>query len=370
MEDWSMHQLKEEAASRLGNDKAYELQEYASNLTAKKLPVIFTLNHLGKITGTDYEFLYETVNRKREFANYRMFAIAKRSGGRRFIHSVSKKLLMVQKFINTEILQSQKLHHCSYAYHPSGGIKNCAAAHCGAKWLFQFDLADFFYNINEIDVYGIFQKMGYRKLLSFELARLCTTIHLPYKLKSMLLRSSIVDKYSFYANCNSIGVLPQGAPSSPMLSNLAAMALDEDLYAFTLDNGFVYTRYADDLTFSAVNLPSCMTIGKIRNQIIQIIRKNRFKENVNKIRIAGPGAKKIVLGLLVDGNQPRISKEMYKRIDRHIYAVNKFGWEDTAKHEDFDSAFGFNNHLLGLISYLKDVDFDRHKLFIEKLNKL
>jgi RNA-directed DNA polymerase len=186
----------------------------------------------------------------------------------------------------------------------------------------------------------------------------------------MLLRSSIVDKYSFYANCNSIGVLPQGAPSSPMLSNLAAMALDEDLYAFTLDNGFVYTRYADDLTFSAVNLPSCMTIGKIRNQIIQIIRKNRFKENVNKIRIAGPGAKKIVLGLLVDGNQPRISKEMYKRIDRHIYAVNKFGWEDTAKHEDFDSAFGFNNHLLGLISYLKDVDFDRHKLFIEKLNKL
>ncbi|MCL4546167.1 MAG: reverse transcriptase family protein [Deltaproteobacteria bacterium] len=371
MEDWSTHQLKENAIIKLGSEKANDLQKYTTNLKIQSLPVIFTLNHLGIITNTEYSFLYKTVCREREYVNYRMFPIKKRSGGTRFIHAVSKKLSIVQTFINNIILQSQQPHNCSYAYHPSGGIKKCAAMHCNAKWLFQFDLADFFYRINEIDVYNIFQRMGYRKLLSFELARLCTTIRLPRQLQSMLkqVKSFSLDDYPFYNN-DFIGVLPQGSPTSPMLSNLAAMELDEDLYVFALKNGFIYTRYADDLTFSAINLPQGMSIGKIRWQIIQIIRKNCFKENSNKIRIAGPGAKKIVLGLLVDGNQPRISKEMYKRIEKIFYYVNRFKFENTAKHLGFNSTFGLINHLLGLISYLKDVDSDRYGLFNKKFNEL
>ena len=72
-----------------------------------------------------------------------------------------------------------------------------------------------------------------------------------------------------------LGVLPQGAPTSPMLSNLVAKNLDEDLYEYSQNNNFIYSRYADDLTFSAFMLPS-KSIALIKREIIHIIRKNGF----------------------------------------------------------------------------------------------
>ena len=108
-----------------------------------------------------------------------MFAVRKRSGGRRFIHTPTKHLLTVQQFINTCILQRVPIHPSAFAFHRRGGIRKCAAVHCGAKWLFQFGLTDFFYDITEVDVFRVFQGLGYGRLLAFELARICTTTRLP-----------------------------------------------------------------------------------------------------------------------------------------------------------------------------------------------
>jgi RNA-directed DNA polymerase len=371
MEAWSVHHLFEKAQAKLGPDTASDLQKYAHRLINTGLPVIFSLGHFAKITNSDYKFLRDTIERKRELANYKMFAVKKRSGGRRFIHAVSGKLMSVQQFINAEILQKVFLHPCSFAFHRNGGIGRCAASHCGARWLFQYDLSDFFYDITEVDVFSVFERLGYRKLLYFELARLCTTTHLPRHLKCHLhFKKSFFDKNLPYKGTTVVGVLPQGAPTSPMLSNLAAEKLDKRLNDFAFDNGFVFSRYADDLTLSARRLPQNMSIGEIHRKIVCTIRECGFKENRKKIRIAGPGSKKIVLGLLVDGEQPRISREMYKRIDRHLHAAMKFGIADTAKHEDFDSAYGFYNHLSGLISFVKDVDKKRWSDFHERFSKL
>lgn len=89
-------------------------------------------------------------------------------------------------------------------------------------------------------------------------------------------------------------------------------------------------------------------------------------ENVSKIRVAGPGSKKIVLGLLVDGNVPRLSKQTYKRIERHLYSIKKFGLSEVARHEKFDSPIGFYNHVAGLIAFVKDVDNARWLEFSQK----
>jgi len=380
MEAWSVHHLFDKASENLGSKTASELQQYASRLIHSGIPVIFSLGHLAKIVGADYQFLHDTVNRKRDAANYRMFAIHKRSGGRRFIHAVSGSLLSFQQFLNNDILQKIRPHTCSFAFHSDGGIRNCASRHCGARWLFQFDLADFFYSISEIRAYHVFKKLGYKNLLAFEFARLCTTTHLPKsvvrKLTSKYWNYEIIEfeegetKLPYMNIRNPIGVLPQGAPTSPMISNLAAFSLDEKLHHYALSNGFVYTRYADDLTFSANLLPKAKSVRKIQREIIDLIRKSGYVENLKKIRIAGPGSKKIVLGLLVDGERPRISKEVYKRIDRHLYATEKFGLGETAEHEGFDSAYGFYNHLLGLLSYVKDVDRTRWKTFNERFQKI
>lgn len=381
METWSAHQLYQKASKEHDVDTALALRAYAENLRTKGLPVVFTLGHLSKITGVSYLMLRATVNRWRETSNYRMFAVKKRSGGRRFIHSVSTDLFRVQQFINEAILQSQTPHHCSYAFHVSGGIRKCAEQHCGAKWLFQFDLKDFFYDVTEIDVFRIFQAMGYRPLLSFEMARLCTTTHLPKWQKRLLyhqgefsfspafLRGVDEQQMPYPDRSGHVGVLPQGAPTSPMLSNLAAMGLDISLHNYASENGLTYTRYADDLTFSATDL-GVLNVGEINRAVVRRIRLARFRENEKKTRVAGPGSRKVVLGLLVDQERPRISKETYKRIDSHLHAVRIYDWQGTAAHWGFDSAFGFYNHLSGLIAFVKDVDLARWEDFANRFDQL
>ena len=375
MEAWSVHHLSQAVTSALGKPAADHLKVYAQRLILANLPVIFTLRHLANITGVDYCVLRATVERRRESANYRIFAVKKKSGGRRHIHAVNGDLFKVQQFINFELLQKLKPHPASYAFHAEGGIRKCASMHCGARWIFQYDLEDFFHTLNESDAYRVFMNAGYRPLLAFELARLCTTTRLPKHLKHHLrLRhtETTTKTYQFYTRpCGTTGVLPQGAPTSPMLSNLAAFSLDEKLTDFAEKNGFIYTRYADDLTLSAGGeLPECMSIGDIHRAVVGIIRKSSFHENKKKTRIAGPGSKKIVLGLLVDGLVPRLSKETYKRIDRHLHATQTYGLVAVAEHEKFDSAIGFYNHLAGLIAFVKDVDAVRWQEFHKQFSKI
>ncbi|QDV27372.1 reverse transcriptase family protein [Aureliella helgolandensis] len=385
METWSAHQLFTTAERSIGKSAAYALQSYAQSLEAKKLPVVFTLRHLSTITGVSYRVLHQTVNRKREACNYRMYAIKKRSGGRRIIHSVCEDLIRVQDFVNREILQRCQPHPASFAFHSSGGIKECASMHCGARWVFQFDLSDFFYDVTEIDVYRIFDDLGYRSLLAFELARLCTTTKLPRHLKHLLYHCANPDnliqdfeddfekpgngvrRLPYPERHGVVGVLPQGAPTSPMLSNLAARRMDELLQSFAFDSGFVYTRYADDLTFSAARLQDKHGVCSVRREVIGLIRKSGFKENSKKSRIAGPGSKKVVLGLLVDGDTPRISRETYRRIDRLLYGALQNGFESASAFNKFDSALGFYNHLGGLIAFVKSVDEKRWSEFSNRM---
>jgi len=153
-----------------------------------------------------------------------------------------------------------------------------------------------------------------------------------------------------------------------MLSNLAARNLDVELTDYADQHGLIYTRYADDLTLSSSeNFTKGLSIGDIHRSIVGIIRRNKFKENRKKTRVAGPGSKKLVLGLLVDGDSPRLSKETYRRIDRHLYSIQKYGILSVSKHEKFDSPLGFYNHLSGLIAYVKDVDTNRWKEFHRRL---
>lgn len=117
MNSWSAHHLHTEARKVLDERSSQSLKRYALKLQRSNLPVVFTLNHLAKIVDVDYKTLRATVDRRREFANYRMYAIKKRAGGRRHIHAVSKNLLRTQRFINSEILQKIAPHHSSFIIH-------------------------------------------------------------------------------------------------------------------------------------------------------------------------------------------------------------------------------------------------------------
>jgi RNA-directed DNA polymerase len=374
MEEWSVHQFHNRAIASSA-PCIDDLVQYAKSLKEAGLPVIFSLGHLCKITRSNYNFLHNIVNRKVDLQNYRLFPIKKRSGGIRHIHAVAGKLYKVHDYVNRDILQNCSLHPSSYAFHSSGGIFKCAKQHCESKWIFQFDLKDFFYSISETMVYNALKNIGYKKLLAFELSRICTTRHLPSNKKRYTFRfskktPSYIINSKPYRETYDLGVLPQGAPSSPMLSNIVALRLDEALSAYADLNGLTYTRYADDITLSAVALPEKVSIGEIKKSVIRIIRRSGFIENPKKIRVAGPGSRKTVLGLLVDQSTPRISRHTYKRIDRLLYSIRKFTLAGVAKHDGFDSSFGLYNHLHGLICHVKDVDNKRWVEFSKRFQPI
>lgn len=376
MENWSIHQLENKAREIHNPQTVSSLRLYAQVLKDKNLPVIFSLVHFAKINNISLSYLISSINRKCENSNYKMYAVAKRSGGRRFIHAPTKKILTIQSFINEYILNNISPHHRSFAYHKNGGIAKCAVQHLGAKWIFKFDLKDFFYSISEYQVYKIFKELGYTPLLSFELARLTTTTRLPKSKQSYLKNidyfslDTTKNKKNFIYYNNQIGVLPQGSPSSPALSNLASYNLDECLYKYACEHEMIYTRYADDIAISSCKIPLMKSKSLIINDIISIIRKNNFIENREKINISGPGSKKLILGLLVDGNRVRISKEMYKRINIKLYAINKFGLNKVAKRYGFYSSYGLYNHIEGLLAYVKDVDPKRWHEFYQKFKNI
>ena len=132
----------------------------------------------------------------------------------------------------------------------------------------------------------------------------------------------------------------------------------------------IVRRYADDITFSAYSIPKSMTISSIINDIKFLIRNENFQENKDKIHVARPGSRKLVLGLLIDGNKLRVSKEMFKRISRKIYAINKFGLLSVANNDGFNSAFGLYNHVQGLLAYLKDVDHAHWEYLYPKFEEI
>ena len=193
--------------------------------TSHLLQPILTLNHLAILSCTDVDTLRSYVTRTAE-ETYRHFKIRKRSGGYRRISVPVPMLNVAQSWMAHWVLRNAKPHHSSKAFCPGDSIVKCARVHTNSKWLIKIDIADFFGSITEIQVYRAFRHLGYNPLISFEMTRICTekvNKSDKYTLKSW---QSKERKYSIPGYSQSVlGRLPQGAPTSPMLSNLICQNL-------------------------------------------------------------------------------------------------------------------------------------------------
>lgn len=363
MENWSLHALNQKLEEDFSGKQLNIWIEYARKLRNKNLPIIFNLKHLSKITNVNQDFLYSAIYLFRNKGCYKVFRINKRSGGYRFIHSPNSELKKVQHFINKYILSGLDIHNSCFSYHKNGGVLKCAQQHTNAKTLFKYDLKDFFFCINEISVYHLFNNLGYTKKLSFQMAKLCTITLIKEHKK-------YIKKYKLGNKEIELGVLPQGAPTSPMLSNLLANQLDIKLSHLAEDNNFIYTRYADDLTFSSNENLSKSQIKKINYHIIKTIISENFIVNKGKTSISRQGARKQVLGLIVNNDTPRLPKDKKKKIDTFLYAINKFGWESATEHYGFKDSLGFLHHLDGTIVYAEHVERELGIKYRNRLNEL
>ena len=153
-----------------------------------------------------------------------------------------------------------------------------------------------------------------------------------------------------------IGFLPQGAPTSGALANCVAYRLDERLAGLAASQQMIYTRYADDITFSSsAPFERAAAVGLIR-AVDQIAQGSGFLLHRKKIRIVPPGARKLVLGLLVDRDAPRLTKETRGRIANHVRGVQQFGLREHTRHRGFSSLRGLVRYVDGLLAFAHDIE--------------
>ena len=229
-------------------------------LRNRNVPPIFTLKHLSHLTGVNYEFLRDCVERYGH-EPYKVFRILKRgyhSEGKpryRMICVPDDRLMATQRWINAQILQNLDVHTANTAFKSGSHIVEAASRHCRCRWLIKMDIVNFFESVSEQQVFHVFSAAGYQPLVAFELARICTRkgeysfARRGKKWRSSGYGSAMIPEY----HSSLLGHLPQGAPTSPMLANLAMKRFDQIVTKISADRGLIYSRYADDLSFSTEN---------------------------------------------------------------------------------------------------------------------
>jgi hypothetical protein len=322
----------------------------------QRLPIILTLRHLCALTDTPYRYLRSVVSRTG--GSYKQVRFKKKTPGRsryREVHIPQGDLFYVQKWISHEILRNTTPHSASYAYHPNSYPEYAATRHCGCRWLLKFDIEDFFHAIAERKVYYAFRELGYPRLLCFELARI-TTILPPDQQRGPPANLEKYRAIDSYINLRE-GFLPQGAPTSPMLSNLVMRNIDKELELLAESKKFKYTRYSDDLAFSTTDNISLKDIKKFRRSVLGILHMNDFKINQRKTAIRGPGTRRIVLGVLVDGPTPRLSKDYKNNLRQHLYylCAPNFGPSKHAIARNM-SISSLYHHINGKIVWAKRIE--------------
>ncbi|WP_406731782.1 reverse transcriptase family protein [Streptomyces sp. NBC_01794] len=315
---------------------------------ARGLPAVVTLGHLAHLTGLPYGSLRRAVER-RGFHYKPCHMPGQADRGPRKLLVPLPELMAAQRWLLHKVLDRLPVHPSSFAYVKGCSVAQCARRHLGAHWLIKIDIKDFFGSIGERRIHQVFRAVGYQPLISYELSRLCTWEDRRDTVDSV--RADRYPKITAYQGGWG-GFLPQCAPTSGVLANLAVRPMDDRLTHIAARHGLVYTRYSDDMVFSGGTAPFSRSAAvALLRELSHTVQGYGFTVNARKTRIVPPGARRVVLGLLVDGDVLRLTPDFKSRVLGHLYGIEKFGLRAHQQHRDFASLAGMVNHIDGLIAY-------------------
>ncbi len=267
-----------------------EYQDYVAKLSLEKVPVIFEIDHLSHLLGIKKGILLSMINSPDSY--YREFSIPKRKGGLRKISAPYPSLLHCQEWIYREILLKRPVHISAHGFVPRRSIFTNAAKHLNKKNLLKIDIKDFFPSIPISWVINLFIEIGYSNSVSFYLASIC---------------------------CLN-GFLAQGSATSPYLSNILLFGLDNRLEKLSSRHDLVYTRYADDITFSGDYISTSFL-----KYTQEIIEDYGFVLNSEKTILSRKPGKRIVTGLSVSGSRLKVPREFKRELRSEIFLIKKYG---------------------------------------------
>lgn len=284
---------------------------------------------------------------------YNEFSIKKKSGGERKILAPNFRLKYVQRKLAYVLSLIYLGRPSVHGFRQGKNIVTNAESHVNKKSVFNIDLEDFFPTIHFGRVRGILK------------------VH-PYNL------SAVGAKFVAGICCYK-GKLPQGAPTSPIVSNMICSKLDHDLQALAIEEKCTYSRYADDITFSTTKRNFSEKIFKMESNVIKagskltdIIISNVFKINNKKLRIRYCTDRQEVTGLIVN-EFPNVKRTLIKQVRIMLHIWRKFGLDDANKQ--YNKKYNLRNSgssnkdsnfyevLHGKINFIKLVKTERNRTY-------
>lgn len=252
-------------------------------------PTLRKISDIGQYLDVSPE-ICRSIMRNKEH-HYRTFYLKKRLGGRREISSPRTFLKVIQWWILDTILQTVYIPEFVHGFVRGRSYISNAEAHIGCVHILNVDIEDFFPSVRIGTVGGIFERLGYDLRVAEGLAELCT-----YE-----------------------GVLPQGAPTSPMVANLSMSDIDIALRQISEGRGLTYTRYADDLTFSSK--------GRIEEDLLDeiqhVLNDKGFRLNQRKTKFMGMNQRREVTGLIVGSSGVSLPPETINAARGWFFSILK-----------------------------------------------
>ncbi len=286
--------------------------------------------------------------------HYWQFAVPKRSEGQRLISAPKPQLKEAQSWILRNILARRETETPAHGFVPQRSVVSNAEPHVGKDIIVNLDLEDFFPTITFARVRGVFKAMGYSPSVSSVLALLATECE----------RRRVAYAGSVYHVAVGDRALPQGAPTSPALSNQVARRLDRRLFGLAHKVGWTYTRYADDLSFSA-RAGHRKEVGGLLASVRHIVEDEGFRINAKKGRVQRRGRRQEVTGIVVN-HKPGLLRAEVRKLRAILHNAQKTGIDAQNR----DGRPHFEAWLRGKIAYLSMVDPAKGAVLLKQFQAL
>ena len=278
--------------------------------------------------------------------HYVRFSVPKKSGGTRELAAPHRTLARCQEWILANVLAKVAVHSAAHGFVAGRSTVTNAAAHVGQKVVVNLDLRDFFPTISFPRVRGIVQQLGYSPAAATILALLCTESP----------RRTIVYAGQKFFAATAPRALPQGACTSPALSNLAARRLDSRLSGISGKLGWTYSRYADDITFSSSADDADAKVGYLLARVRHIAQDEGFAVNEQKTRIQRRKTAQSVTGLVVN-DRVAVPRRIVRRLRSILHRARREGLaaQNRRGHANFEG------YVQGMIAYVSMANAEQGK---------
>jgi len=279
----------------LGSECSAVEAEEINRLYELGLPPITSVAALSTMLGYNPGFTRSLVYRTHR--HYRHFSI-KKGKGERIIHAPKVGLKAVQKWISIHFQKFWTPPDCVYGFIPGRSHIDAASRHTQSEWVFSIDIHNFFPSVPASRVRAALGMLGYKKEDSLDIITLLACYN---------------------------SALAQGAPTSPVISNIVLHNIDNILANIAKEGGFTYTRYADDMVFSGRGDISPETIGTIK----KVVKNDGWDLSEHKEELSKLPKRLKVHGLLVHGGQVRLTKGYRNKIRAYKHLLNSGRVKDT-----------------------------------------